>query len=103
VLGTVVFSHWLLDLVVHRADMPILPGGHGTMQRLGLGLWRFPNAAMSAELALVIAGAWLYWRATRQTVASVPSPRRRANLAGENRERRTPQPQSHCNTINPNL
>jgi hypothetical protein len=82
VLGAVVFSHWLLDLVVHRADMPILPGGQGTLPRLGLGLWRFPNAAMSAELALVIAGAWLYWRAARQTAASVPSLRGRANLAG---------------------
>jgi hypothetical protein len=82
VLGAVVFSHWLLDLVVHRADMPIFPGGHGTLPRLGLGLWRFPNAAMSAELALVIAGAWLYWRAARQTAASVPSLRGRANLAG---------------------
>ncbi|MDB6162209.1 MAG: hypothetical protein JWO04_5915 [Gammaproteobacteria bacterium] len=82
VLGAVVFSHWLLDLVVHRADMPILPGGHGTLPRLGLGLWRFPNAAMSAELALVIAGAWLYWRAARETAASVPSLRGKANLAG---------------------
>src|SRR5262245_927095 len=26
VLGAVVFSHWLLDLIVHRGDMPILPG-----------------------------------------------------------------------------
>src|ERR671924_1903396 len=29
VLGAVVFSHWLLDLVVHRADMAILPGDLG--------------------------------------------------------------------------
>ena len=29
VLGAVAFSHWLLDLVVHRGDMPILPGNAG--------------------------------------------------------------------------
>jgi hypothetical protein len=82
VLGAVVFSHWLLDLVVHRADMPILPGDYGTLPRLGFGLWRFPNAVMSVELVLVIAGAWLYWRAARQTVGSLHSLRARANLAG---------------------
>jgi hypothetical protein len=26
VLAAVVFSHWLLDLIVHRGDLPILPG-----------------------------------------------------------------------------
>lgn len=81
VLGAVVFSHWLLDLVVHRADMPILPGSQGTLPRLGLGLWRLPNAVMSVELALVIAGAWLYWRAAREVAASVRSHRARADLA----------------------
>jgi membrane-bound metal-dependent hydrolase YbcI (DUF457 family) len=83
VLGAVVFSHWLLDLVVHRADMPILPGDRGSLPRLGFGLWQLPYVAMSVELALVVAGAWLYWRAARQAVASVRSSRRaRADLAG---------------------
>jgi hypothetical protein len=80
VLGAVVFSHWLLDLVVHRADMPVLPGGQGTLPRLGLGLWQLPKAVMLVELALVVAGAWLYWRAARQT-AAVRSHRARADLA----------------------
>ncbi len=31
VFGAVVFSHWLLDLLVHRADMPILPGNAGNL------------------------------------------------------------------------
>jgi len=79
VLGAVVFSHWLLDLVVHRADMPILPGSQGL--RLGLGLWQLPKAVMLVELALVIAGAWLYWRAARQAAATVRSHRARADLA----------------------
>jgi hypothetical protein len=35
VLAAVVFSHWLLDLVVHRADMPILPGNAGDLPGSG--------------------------------------------------------------------
>jgi membrane-bound metal-dependent hydrolase YbcI (DUF457 family) len=33
VLGLVAFSHWLLDLIVHRADMPILPANWGNLPR----------------------------------------------------------------------
>lgn len=58
-------SHWVLDLLVHRADMPILPGNLFDLPRLGLGLWRMPVGAASAELVLVLAGAWTYWRAAR--------------------------------------
>jgi hypothetical protein len=61
------FSHWILDLVVHRADMPLVP--HGSL-RLGLGLWRWPIAAGALELLLVVAGAALYWRAALATGAS---------------------------------
>jgi hypothetical protein len=83
VLGLVVFSHWVLDLIVHRPDLPLLPGGAGNLPRLGFGLWRHPLAAMIVELALVVAGAFLYWRAARATVASSRDAlRRRANLAG---------------------
>lgn len=67
VLGAVVFSHWLLDLVVHRGDMPILPGDLGDLPRLGFGLWRVPAASAALELALVVGGAYLYWRAAVET------------------------------------
>ena len=63
VLGAVVFSHWVLDLLVHRGDMPILPGNLGDLPRLGFGLWQIPLAAAAAELALVAIGAMLYGRA----------------------------------------
>ena len=63
VLGAVVFSHWVLDLLVHRADMPILPGNLGDLPRLGFGLWQIPLASAAAELALVAIGAVLYGRA----------------------------------------
>jgi hypothetical protein len=42
VIGLVAASHWLLDLIVHRADLPILPGNIGNLPRLGFGLWRYP-------------------------------------------------------------
>jgi membrane-bound metal-dependent hydrolase YbcI (DUF457 family) len=60
VVALVAFSHWVLDLFVHRADMPILPGNAGDFPMLGFGLWRYPWAVAAAECALVVAGAWLY-------------------------------------------
>lgn len=65
VVGLVAFSHWVLDLIVHRADLPLLPGNLGHLPTLGFGLWRVPAAAMTVELALVVAGAWLYYGAAR--------------------------------------
>jgi hypothetical protein len=66
VLGAVPFSHWLLDLPVHRADIPLLPGNVGNLSKLGLGLWRFAPAVIAIEFALVAAGAWVYWGAARR-------------------------------------
>ena len=63
VLALVSASHWVLDLVVHRGDMPVLPGNIGHLPYLGFGLWNHPPAAACAELALVVAGAFMYWRA----------------------------------------
>jgi hypothetical protein len=77
VLALVSFSHWVLDAVVHRADMPLLPANALGLPRIGLGLWRFPVAAAGVELLLVVAGSVLYWRAALSTGA-----RRQANLAG---------------------
>jgi hypothetical protein len=66
ILAAVAFSHWLLDLVVHRADMPLLPGNLGDLPRLGFGAWRYPVIAALLEVALVIVGGYLYWRAARR-------------------------------------
>jgi hypothetical protein len=66
ILGGTVFSHWLLDLLVHRADLPLLPGNAGDLPMLGLGLWRTPWASAAAELLLVTVGAVLYFRSVRQ-------------------------------------
>jgi len=82
VLGLVSFSHWVLDLVVHRADMPLLPGNYGNYPRLGFGLWRYPAMSVAVEGALVVLGAWLYWRAARAAASSAGSRRWLANLCG---------------------
>ena len=59
-------SHWVLDLIVHRPDMPVLPGNMGDLPRLGFGLWTEPMIAAAVELALVVLGALMYWRAAKQ-------------------------------------
>jgi membrane-bound metal-dependent hydrolase YbcI (DUF457 family) len=83
VLGAVVFSHWLLDLIVHLADMPVLPGNFGGFPRLGLGLWQVPAASIVIELVLVLAGSYLYWRSARQTSrGGNPARSSTANLLG---------------------
>jgi hypothetical protein len=82
VLGLVVFSHWALDLIVHRADMPLLPGNLGHFPQLGLGLWRYPAITALVELALVVLGAWLYWRAARDVSRAAQRSERLAALTG---------------------
>jgi membrane-bound metal-dependent hydrolase YbcI (DUF457 family) len=61
VLALLVVSHWLLDFVSHRADVPLWPGG----PRLGLGLWNSVAATLVVELLMFAAGVWLAARATR--------------------------------------
>jgi hypothetical protein len=60
-LAAVVLSHWVLDVVSHRPDMPITL--HGP-ERLGLGLWNSVPATLAVELALLAIGVTLYHRAT---------------------------------------
>jgi membrane-bound metal-dependent hydrolase YbcI (DUF457 family) len=61
VIGGLVVSHWVLDWVTHRPDMPITPGG----PRFGLGLWNSVGATVVVELALFALGVLVYARATR--------------------------------------
>lgn len=67
IIGAMVFSHWILDLIVHRGDMPILPGDAGNLPRLGFGLWTIPWLSFLAELVLILAGAYLYYHAVMRT------------------------------------
>jgi membrane-bound metal-dependent hydrolase YbcI (DUF457 family) len=61
-IAALVFSHYVLDVVTHRPDMPITLTGSG---RLGLGLWNYPGTALAVESTLFIIGATLYMSATR--------------------------------------
>jgi membrane-bound metal-dependent hydrolase YbcI (DUF457 family) len=80
VLAFVAFSHWLLDLPMHRADMPLLPMNFGHLPRMGFGLWRSPVASATLEAALVVAGACFYWRAAKEVTAHAGRGQRRALL-----------------------
>ena len=57
VLAALVLSHWLLDVISHRPDMPIWPGGG---PRLGLGLWYSLPATLVVEGVLFSLGIWIY-------------------------------------------
>jgi membrane-bound metal-dependent hydrolase YbcI (DUF457 family) len=81
VIGLVSASHWVLDLIVHRADMPILPGNVGGLPRLGFGLWRIPQVSLLVELALVSIGAWLYWRAASRVADEQQRGKRAATIS----------------------
>ena len=60
-VGLAVTSHWVLDWIAHRPDLPLWPGG----PRAGLGLWNSVAATVIVELASFIIGLWLYLRVTR--------------------------------------
>jgi hypothetical protein len=53
-----VLSHWILDVVAHRPDVPVLPRG----PYLGLGLWCSIPATLVVEGTLFAIGLWLYVR-----------------------------------------
>ncbi|HVH08727.1 MAG TPA: hypothetical protein VM736_02935, partial [Gemmatimonadales bacterium] len=53
-----VFSHWVLDLVVHRPDLPLLDDA----LKVGFGLWNFAALAFALEAVLLFGGIWLYLR-----------------------------------------
>jgi hypothetical protein len=59
-VGLTVFSHWVADLLVHRPDLELWPGG----PKAGLGLWNAPVAEQAVEMGLLaLAGvAWTAWR-----------------------------------------
>jgi hypothetical protein len=64
------FSHWLLDLVVHRPDLPLV----FDEMKVGLGLWQQPYVSVPVEIGLMFLGLWLYDR-------MVPSPTRAGTIA----------------------
>lgn len=61
VVGLLVLSHWALDFVAHRPDLPLYPGG----PKLGLGLWNSLVGTVVIEGGMFLAGLWLYLSSTR--------------------------------------
>ncbi len=61
-LGAVVLSHWILDLVTHRPDLPLAPWASPLV---GLGMWGSLPVTFLVETAMFVAGAWLYFRSTK--------------------------------------
>ena len=55
-VGFAVFSHWLLDLIVHRPDLPI----YDDTIKVGFGLWNYRGIEFVLEIAILLIGAVLY-------------------------------------------
>lgn len=61
IVGLAALSHWGLDWIVHRPDLPIRPGGG---LRVGLALWDSWPAGVASEVLIFTAGLWLYLATT---------------------------------------
>ena len=64
VVALLVTSHWVLDFISHRPDMPLAPG---VGFKVGLGLWNSVPATLVIEGAIWVAGLWLYLAPRRRT------------------------------------
>lgn len=62
VIALLVSSHWILDAVTHRPDLPVTPSGSVLV---GLGLWNSVPLTMAVELVLFAAGVLVYFRTAR--------------------------------------
>jgi membrane-bound metal-dependent hydrolase YbcI (DUF457 family) len=62
IIGALVLSHWILDLLMHRPDLPFWPGSN---VRVGLGAWNSIPLTIVLELAVFGSGVVVYLRATR--------------------------------------
>jgi Predicted membrane-bound metal-dependent hydrolase (DUF457). len=60
-IGLGVISHWVLDFVTHRPDLPLWPGG----PKVGLGLWNHPPLEIATEALLFAVGVAIYRNVTK--------------------------------------
>jgi membrane-bound metal-dependent hydrolase YbcI (DUF457 family) len=60
-VGAAVFSHWILDWLVHRPDLPL----YDDTMKVGLGIWNYPAIALCLEALLLFAGMTMYMRQTK--------------------------------------
>ncbi|MEP2180087.1 MAG: hypothetical protein ABJI04_09140, partial [Marinomonas sp.] len=59
--GSVVVSHWVLDLLVHAPDLTLAGGAH----KIGFGLWNYPLIAMPLELGITLLTFYWFMRVTK--------------------------------------
>jgi hypothetical protein len=58
ILAGAVFSHWILDLIVHRPDLSL----YDSVGKMGFGLWNYRGAAFALEMAVLLCGAAMLYR-----------------------------------------
>jgi hypothetical protein len=63
VTAVAVFSHYVLDIPVHRGDLGLI----GNLYKIGFGLYNYPLPAFLLEAACLLGGLWLYLRSTTGT------------------------------------
>lgn len=62
VISATILSHFLLDAIVHRADLPLLGSDS---YKIGLGLWNYVFASSLIELLIFLSGLWMYLKSTK--------------------------------------
>jgi len=62
ILGFLVMSHWILDLLTHRPDLPLLPWNEF---KVGLGLWNSVVLTLIVEGLIFLVGAYIYIKITQ--------------------------------------
>ena len=64
IVAGAVFSHWILDLIVHRPDL----GLYDSVFKMGFGLWNYRGLSFLLEMAVLFSGAAIYLKtAVRKT------------------------------------
>jgi hypothetical protein len=58
-IGAAVFSHWLLDVLVHQPEMPLVSTGS---LKVGFSLWQSMPIALIVEAAIVVLGLYVFVR-----------------------------------------
>ena len=58
VIALAVFSHWILDLVVHTRDLPLWDNRY----KVGFGLWNHLALSLIVEFLVFTLGGWIYVR-----------------------------------------
>jgi hypothetical protein len=58
IVGLAVFSHWVLDFLVHLHDLPL----YDNTAKVGLGLWNVPAIELPLEALILLGAMWLCFR-----------------------------------------